>query len=286
MQIMSKIFSYCQLLRLNKPIGWLLLLWPTLMALWLASFGRPSFKLIVIFTLGVIVMRSLGCIINDLADRKFDKHVPRTQNRPLVTQAVSVTEAVLLALGLACIAFLLVLLTNDLTIKLSFVALGLACLYPFMKRVTFYPQLFLGAAYGFGVPMAYAAVTHQLLIISSWVLYLAILIWALAYDTAYAMVDKEADLKIGVKSTAIAFGSWDRFWIGMSHLMVIGLLGIIGWLNQLGYLFYLSLVVCTGIAGYQQYLIRNREPAQCFQAFLNNHWFGLSFFMGTVLGYF
>jgi 4-hydroxybenzoate polyprenyltransferase len=282
--MLQKIFSYCYLTRLNKPIGWLILLWPTLMALWLASEGKPKVLLVGVFTLGVIVMRSLGCIINDLADRKLDGHVPRTQHRPLVTQAVSVREAIALAIFLTLIAFLLVTLTNLLTVKLSFVALGLACLYPFMKRVTFYPQVFLGAAFGFAVPMAYAAASNTLPI-SCWLLFLAILIWPVAYDTAYAMVDREADLKIGIKSTAIVFGRWDKFWIGICHFVVIILLGIIGWLNELSWPFYVSLCVCAGLAGYQQYLIKNREPEKCFQAFLNNHWFGLSFFVGTVLGY-
>lgn len=281
--MLQKIFSYCHLTRLNKPIGWLILLWPTLMALWLASNGLPNLSLIIIFTLGVIVTRSLGCIINDLADKKFDAHVPRTQHRPLVTQSVSVREAKILTLFLVAVAFFLVLFTNLLTLKLSFVALGLATLYPFMKRVTFYPQLFLGAAFGFAVPMAYAAASNSLPL-SCWILFLAILIWAVAYDTAYAMVDREADLKIGVKSTAIVFGQWDKFWIGMSHLIVIILLGMIGWLNNLNGIFYASLGICAGLAVYQQYLIKDREPARCFQAFLNNHWFGLSFFLGTVLG--
>lgn len=283
--MLQKIFSYCQLTRLNKPIGWLILLWPTLMALWLAADGKPSVKLIVVFTLGVIVTRSLGCVINDLADRKFDAHVPRTQLRPLVTQAVSVREAIVLACFLTMVAFILVLFTNLFTIKLSFVALGLAALYPFMKRVTFYPQIFLGAAFGFAIPMAYAAAS-QTLPLSCWLLFLAILIWAVAYDTAYAMVDREADLKIGVKSTAIIFGSWDKFWIGVSHAGVITLLAGVGKLNYLNFIFYVSLVICVGLAVYQQYLIKDREPARCFKAFLNNHWFGFSFFIGTVLSYY
>ena len=283
--MLQKIFSYCQLTRLDKPIGWLILLWPTLMALWLAADGKPSVKLIIVFTLGVIVTRSLGCVINDLADLKFDAHVPRTQHRPLITQAVSVREAIILACFLTIFAFILVLFTNLLTIKLSFVALGLATLYPFMKRVTFYPQIFLGAAFGFAIPMAYAA-TAQVLPLSCWLLFLAILIWAVAYDTAYAMVDREADLKIGVKSTAIVFGRWDKFWIGLSHISVIALLTLIGKLNHLTLIFYMSLIVCLGLAVYQQYLIKDREPVRCFQAFLNNHWFGLSFFIGTLLSYF
>lgn len=283
--MLQKIFSYCQLTRLDKPIGWLILLWPTLMALWLAARGKPSVKLIVVFTLGVIVTRSLGCVINDLADIKFDAHVPRTQHRPLITQAVSVREAIILACLLAILAFILVLFTNLLTIKLSFVALGLAALYPFMKRVTFYPQIFLGAAFGFAVPMAYAAAA-QVLPLSCWLLFWATLIWAIAYDTAYAMVDRAADLKIGVKSTAIVFGRWDKFWIGLSHLSVIILLILIGILNHLNLIFYMSLVVCLGLAVYQQSLIKDREPTRCFQAFLNNHWFGLSFFIGTVLSYY
>lgn len=284
--MLQKIISYAYLARLDKPIGWLLLLWPTLMALWLASRGKPSVFLIALFSLGVIIMRSLGCIINDLADKKVDGLVPRTQNRPLVTQLVSVREAIGLAVFLALGALILVLQSNVLTFKLSFVALGLASLYPFMKRVTFYPQVFLGAAFGFAVPMAYAAVSPALILsLSCWLLFLAILIWAIAYDTAYAMVDREADLKIGVKSTAIRFGQWDKFFIGMAHLSVIALLGFIGYLNGLKPLFYVSLVICLGLAIYQQYLLKDREPKACFQAFLNNHWFGLSFFLGTVLGY-
>lgn len=283
--MLQKIFLYCQLTRLNKPIGWLILLWPTLMALWLASDGKPSLYLVVVFTLGVIASRSLGCVINDLADRKVDPHVPRTQNRPLATGAIAVREAILVAFFLAILCFGCVLLTNFLCIQLSFVALGLATLYPFMKRVTYYPQIFLGAAFGFGVPMAYAAVLNTLPP-SAWLLFLAILIWALAYDTVYAMVDREADLEIGVKSTAIAFGKWDTFWVGVSHLFVIAILAVIGWLHHLNIVFYLSLAVCLGLAIYQQFLIKDREPQKCFEAFLNNHWFGLSFFIGTVLGYY
>lgn len=283
--MLQKIISYCHLTRFNKPIGWLILLWPTLTALWLASGGQPNLNLILIFTADVIITRSLGCVINDLADRKFDAHVQRTQNRPLVTQAVSIREALILAFILAFLAFGLVLFTNLLTIKLSFVALGLACLYPFMKRVTFYPQVFLGAAFGFGVPMAYAAALNSIPFIA-WLLFLAILIWALAYDTVYAMVDKEDDLKIGIKSTAIVFGSWDKFWVGLSHITVIVLLAIIGWLYHLNDAFYLSLGVCFGLAIYQQYLIQDRKPQRCFEAFLNNHWFGFSFFVGTILGYY
>ena len=283
-QALSKIKAGLDLIRFNRPIGTLLLLWPTLWALWLVAEGFPPWHLLLIFTLGTFLMRSAGCVINDLADRNFDGAVARTQNRPLVTGALSSNEALLIAAGLGLAAFVLVLFTNTLTILLSFGGVALAACYPFMKRHTYLPQLVLGAAFSWGIPMAFAAVSERLPPIL-WLLYTANLLWTVAYDTQYAMVDRKDDLKVGIKSTAILFGEMDRTMIAMLQLLALLALLLVGQRFELGPVFYLSLVVVAGLFGYQYTLIQKREPAGCFKAFLNNNYVGMAVFIGIVLHY-
>jgi len=257
------------------------LLWPTLWALWLAAKGVPSIKNLVIFSLGVVVMRSAGCVINDFADRKVDGKVVRTQGRPLATGVIKSSEAIVLFVTLCLIAFGLVLLTDALTIKLSVGGLLLAFSYPFMKRFTHLPQVVLGAAFAWGIPMAYAAQTGKL-DKNMWLIYLAVVLWTVVYDTFYAMVDREDDLKIGVKSTAILFGDQDRIITGALQAMVIYSLVLVGKAYALGVAFYLSLAVVAGLFCYQQWLIRYRERTACFTAFLNNNWVGAAIFVGIA----
>ncbi|WP_189421430.1 4-hydroxybenzoate octaprenyltransferase [Cellvibrio zantedeschiae] len=270
-----------QLMRLDKPIGILLLLWPTLWALWLAANGVPSIKNLVIFCLGVVIMRSAGCVINDFADRKIDGRVARTQGRPLATGVISSREAIILFVTLCLIAFGLVLLTDPLTIKLSVGGLLLAFSYPFMKRHTHLPQVVLGAAFAWGIPMAYAAETGAL-DKNMWLIYLAVVLWTVVYDTFYAMVDRDDDLKIGVKSTAILFGEQDRVITGALQIMVLYALVLVGKAYTLGWVFHLGLVVAAGLFAYQQWLIRFRERKACFTAFLNNNWVGAAIFIGIA----
>jgi len=278
----KKISSFIALMRLDKPIGILLLLWPTLWALWLAAKGMPSPKNLVIFCLGVVVMRSAGCVINDFADRKVDGKVNRTQARPLVTGAISSREALLLFAALCLLALGLVLLTNSLTIKLSLGGLLLAVTYPFMKRHTHLPQVVLGAAFAWGIPMAYAAQTG-VLDKNMWLIYLAVVLWTVVYDTFYAMVDRDDDLKIGIKSTAILFGEQDRFITGALQAMTLYALVLVGKAFDLGWIFYSSFIVVAGLFIYQQWLIRFRERTACFKAFLNNNWVGAAVFVGILL---
>jgi 4-hydroxybenzoate polyprenyltransferase len=275
---------FMQLTRLDKPIGILLLLWPTLWALWLAAKGVPSVKNIIIFSLGVVIMRSAGCVINDFADRKIDGRVARTQNRPLATGAITSREAIILFVSLCLIAFGLVLLTDPLTIKLSVGGLLLAFSYPFMKRHTHLPQVVLGAAFAWGIPMAYAAQTG-VLDKNMWLIYFAVVIWTVVYDTFYAMVDRDDDLKIGVKSTAILFGDQDRVITGALQILTLYALYLVAQAFTLGWIFYLSLVVVAGLFGYQQWLIRFRERNACFKAFLNNNWVGATVFVGIALDF-
>ncbi len=282
--ITTRLGDYARLMRLDKPIGIFLLLWPTLWALWIASEGHPDHQILVVFVLGVILMRSAGCIINDYADRDFDRHVSRTQNRPLTSGRVSTREAKILLLVLCLAAFLLVLQLNTLTILLSIVALLLAAIYPFMKRFTHLPQIFLGAAFGWAVPMAFAAQTGSVPQIA-WLMFLATLLWATAYDTLYAMVDREDDLALGIKSTAILFGDSDRQIIGLIQVMVLLCLLMIGRQAELGTIYYISVLVAGLLAAYQQYLIRYRTREGCFQAFLNNNWFGMAIFLGILFDY-
>ncbi|MCW8883132.1 MAG: 4-hydroxybenzoate octaprenyltransferase [Sedimenticola sp.] len=276
--------GYIRLIRLDKPIGILLLLWPALWALWIAGAGAPRWGVVLIFILGVALMRSAGCAINDYADRNFDGEVARTCGRPLATGLVAPREALWIFAILCLIAFGLVLLLNQQTILMSFVAVALAALYPFMKRFTHLPQLVLGMAFGWAVPMAYMALTETIPLVA-WLLYVAAIIWALVYDTEYAMVDREDDLRIGVKSTAILFGQYDRLIIGLLQLVMIGLLVVVGIAVGLGLFYYAGLVVASLLFVRQQQLISNREPAACFTAFLNNNCVGMMIFFGLLLDY-
>ncbi|MGI1679487.1 MAG: 4-hydroxybenzoate octaprenyltransferase [Cellvibrionaceae bacterium] len=281
----SRFMSFWQLMRLDKPIGTLLLLWPTLWALWIAGEGKPDVKIVMIFVVGTIVMRAAGCVINDYADRNIDGHVARTRNRPLATGAVSATEALILFVVLCAIAFGLVLFTNPLTIKLSLGGVALAICYPFMKRFTFLPQVVLGAAFSWGIPMAFTAQTNELST-SLWLIYIANLIWTVVYDTFYAMVDRKDDLKIGVKSTAILFGSNDRMITGVLQAMTILSLVMVATRFNLGVYFYGGLVAASLLFWYQQWLIKYRDPQDCFRAFLNNQWVGCVIFLGILLHYY
>lgn len=280
---MSKITEYWRLMRLDKPIGILLLLWPTLWALWIAANGSPPLKILLIFIAGVIIMRTAGDVINDIADRHIDGAVQRTQNRPLAKQTIRLQNAWVLFICLCVTAGVLVLFLNRLTIMLAFFGLCLACLYPFTKRFTHWPQAFLGLAYSWGIPMAFAAVQNRIPEMAWW-LFVTAGLWVILYDTMYAMVDRPDDLKIGVKSTAVLFGGYDRFIIGCLQATVLLSLALIGYFSQLHPAFYLGLVCAGLLAVYQQYLIRHREPAACFRAFLNNHWFGCAIFIGVLFG--
>lgn len=273
--------AYYELTRLNKPIGILLLLWPMYWALWIASNGTPDLLVFCVFTLGVILMRSAGCVINDYADRRLDPHVSRTQQRPIVTGRVTAAEALQLFAVLVLASFLLVLLMNKLTIWLSFGGVFLAALYPFMKRYTHLPQVFLGLAFGWAIPMVYAAQTNSVPPIA-WLLFVATVIWAVVYDTMYAMVDREDDLKIGIKSTAILFGDLDKVLIGFFQLLFFVALILVGQKAGLGVYYFAGLWAAGGFALYHQWLIKDREPAKCLSAFLNNNWLGFVVFMAIV----
>lgn len=280
----QKIDAYERLMRLDKPIGILLLLWPTLWALWIAGEGRPDWLVVWIFFMGTVLMRSAGCVMNDVADRNFDGHVERTRQRPLVSGEVSVKEACLLAAGLSLGAFALVLFLNTLTIVLSFAALLLAMTYPLTKRFLVTPQAYLGIAFGFGIPMAFAALTDALPPVA-WLMLLANIFWALAYDTEYAMVDRDDDLKIGIRSSAIFFGRHDVAAIMVCYTVMLLLLALVGWLQQLHWPYYLGLVLAAALALYHYRLIRKRERASCFKAFLHNNWLGAAIFAGLLADY-
>ncbi len=275
---------YLQLMRLDRPIGTLLLLWPTYWALWLAADGMPSLKNFLIFTLGVFVMRAAGCVINDYADRHFDGHVKRTRERPFASGKVTEKEALALFATLVAFAFILVLFTNQLTILMSVGGLILAALYPFMKRHTHLPQVVLGAAFSWGIPMAYTAEAGTLSAVA-WLLFTANLVWTVAYDTMYAMVDRDDDLKIGVKSTAILFGNADRLIIAGLQALTLVILAFVGQRVELGLFYFVSIGAMALFFIYQQHLIRDRQRDPCFKAFLNNNWAGLSIFIGILLHY-
>lgn len=277
-------WDFIQLMRLDKPIGIYLLLWPTLWALWIAAKGVPSAANLLIFVFGVILMRSAGCVINDYADRNFDGHVKRTEARPLASGKVQPREALVLFGGLLAISFALVLCTNSSTVWLSFGAVALAACYPFMKRYTYYPQVVLGAAFSWGIPMAFTAQTGELPA-ALWLLYLANLLWTVAYDTYYAMVDRDDDLKVGVKSTAILFGDADRLIIGGLQGLALLCLLLAGARFELGAYYHLGLTVAAGCFAWQLWSTRDREPQACFAAFLHNHWAGLAIFLGIVADY-
>lgn len=279
-----RLWPYLQLMRLDRPIGTLLLLWPTLCAVWIAADGSPSVRIILVFTLGVIVMRAAGCVINDFADRNFDGHVERTKGRPLATGAVTAKQALMLFAALVFVAFLLVLLLNTFTFWLSFVALGLAALYPFTKRFTYLPQLFLGAAFSWAIPMAFAA-TSESLPPATWLLFTANLLWTVAYDTQYAMVDRDDDLKIGIRSTAILFGEADRAIIAMLQGMALFTLYLLGRQLDFGWGWWLGMAVATALFTWQFVITRARDRDSCFRAFLNNNYVGLALFAGLLLHY-
>jgi len=284
MATLTKSDALLQLIRFDRPIGTLLLLWPTLWALWLAAEGVPDIKLLAIFLLGTFLMRSAGCIVNDLADRHLDGAVARTRERPLVTGAVSPREARFLFVVIMLMAFALVLMTNALTIELSLVAVLLASTYPFMKRYTHLPQVVLGAAFSWGIPMAFAA-QRGTLPAALWLLYLGNLSWTVAYDTAYAMVDRDDDLKVGIKSSAILFGRHDRLVIGLLQLTCLLCLYLAGSAFGLGLYYNLSLLVAAGLFAYHQRLLRDRQPDDCFRVFRHNNWVGMVIFAGVALNY-
>lgn len=280
----TRLDAYWRLMRFDKPIGIFLLLWPGLWALWIAGQGRPQPLVVAVIVLGTTVMRAAGCVINDYADRHFDPHVERTRQRPIAAGEVSPQEALRLFVGLCLLALGLVSLLNPLTIALSVPGALLAASYPFMKRYTHLPQAYLGLAFGWAVPMSFAAETGGIPGVA-WVLYAATVLWALIYDTMYAMVDRDDDLRIGVKSTAILFGDYDRLIIAALQLSMLAILWALGLTLRLGLPYELGLLGAAGLALYQQWLIRDRSRAACFRAFLNNHWFGAVIFAGIALDY-
>jgi len=280
----QRLHIYARLMRMDKPIGTWLVVWPMLWALWIAGQGHPDASLVLVFLAGAFLMRSAGCVINDFADRKIDPHVERTRARPLAAGEISSKEALALFVALCLIAFALVLTTNMLTIYLSVGGVALAALYPFMKRYTQWPQVFLGAAFGWAVPMAFAAQSGELPA-AAWLVFTANVCWVVAYDTMYAMVDRDDDLKIGVKSTAILFGRWDRHIIGLFQAGFFALMIAAGMVFDIGPLFYAGLFVAAGFAMYHQWLIYARSREDCFKAFLNNNLLGAAVFAGLALSY-
>lgn len=280
---LHKLKLYARLVRLDKPIGSLLLLWPTLSALWLASNGHPDPMLVVIFSVGTVLMRSAGCAINDYADREFDLHVKRTAERPLTSGQITAREAIAVAVILALLSFALILPLNTLTHQLSVVAVIVAATYPYFKRFFALPQAYLGIAFGFGIPMAYAAVLGSVPI-EAWVLLIANVFWALAYDTEYAMVDRDDDLIIGIRTSAITFGRFDVLAVMLCYGMHLLLVALVGASYQMGAWFYVGLVIATCIAAYHYLLIRDRDRLRCFAAFRHNNWLGAAVFAGIVLG--
>jgi 4-hydroxybenzoate polyprenyltransferase len=278
---LHRLSDYSQLMRIEKPIGFFLLLWPTLWALFLASNKAPDLTILIVFIIGTFLMRSAGCVINDFADRNFDQHVARTKLRPLARKSISSEEAIALFVVLLTLAFILVLFLNRFTIGLSFIAVAIAFAYPFMKRHTYFPQLILGAAFAWSIPMAYAAVNNTIAL-EAWILYISTLLWVLAYDTFYGMVDRKDDIKIGIKSTAILFGDADLSIIAIIQaLFMFGML-LVGQRYQLDWPYYFSWFVAIALIGYQFWIARKRQPEQCFKAFLNNNYVGLVFFIGII----
>ena len=281
----QRLRGYMLLMRLDKPIGIMLLLWPTLWALWIAGEGNPDSWVVTVFVAGVFLMRSAGCVINDYADREFDPFVERTRNRPLAVGMVSPKEALALFVVLSVAAFALVLTLNTLTIMMSFVGAALAASYPFMKRLTYLPQVYLGLAFGWSVPMAFAAQTGTVPIVA-WLLLIVTVLWATAYDTIYAMVDRADDLKIGVKSTAILFGESDRAIIGIIQIVMLVVLLMIGQRLELSLVYFASVLIAALLMLYQQALIKKRDGMQCMRAFRNNNWIGIAIFAGLYGHYF
>jgi 4-hydroxybenzoate polyprenyltransferase len=274
--------AYLQLMRLDRPVGTLLLLWPTLAALWLAAAGLPDWRLVVIFSLGTFIMRSAGCVINDFADRGWDRYVARTRDRPLTSGRVSEREALALFAALSLAAALLLAFLNPLTRWLAVAGFAIATLYPFTKRWTYLPQVALGAAFSWGLIMAFASVQNQVPP-AAWLLFIGSLLWIVAYDTQYAMVDRDDDVQVGIKSTAILFGQADRFMVGVLQLAALLTLALLGATLELGSFYHAGLAAVACLFAYQQYLIRQRDRAGCFKAFLNNMWVGFALFAGVVL---
>ena len=281
--VLQRLSLYARLVRLDKPIGSLLLLWPTLTALWLASSGKPDWMLVLIFSVGTVLMRSAGCAINDFADRDFDRHVKRTAERPLTSGQIRAWEAVAVAAVLALVSFALILPLNLLTKQLSVLAVLVAASYPYFKRFFALPQAYLGIAFGFGIPMAYAAVLNTVPT-DAWVLLLANVFWALAYDTEYAMVDRDDDLKIGIRTSAITFGQHDVGAVMLCYAISLSLVAAVGAHHGLGKGFALGMLAAAGIAGYHWLLIKDRDRMRCFAAFRHNNWLGAAVFAGIVLG--
>lgn len=282
--VYKKLWLYVRLVRLDRPIGILLLLWPTLIALWIAAKGWPDTSVLIVFVAGVILMRSAGCAINDYADRHIDKKVKRTRQRPLTSGQITEKETLIVFAVLSLLSFILVLFMNKLTIWMSLGGILLAVSYPFMKRYHYLPQIHLGAAFGWAVPMAYTAQANEITMLT-WLIFLATVLWATVYDTMYAMVDYDDDIKIGVKSTAILFGNQDKLIIGIIQILLILDLLLIGHRANLTGFYYLGVCGASLFSLYQQFLIKDREPALCLRAFLNNNWFGLVLFIGVFLDY-
>lgn len=284
MTLTERLDVYEKLMRLDKPIGILLLLWPTLWGLWLASYGVPDFWIVAIFILGVVLMRSAGCVINDVADRNFDPHVERTRDRPLAAGKVSAAEALSVAALLLALAFALVLQLNILTVKLSVIAAFLAVTYPFLKRFFWLPQAYLGIAFGFGIPMAFAA--HQDHVAPlAWAMVGANVFWAMAYDTEYAMVDRDDDVRLGLKSAAILFGRFDVAVVMVCHALFLLMMAYIGYWARFGASYFCGLVIAAALAAYQYRLIHDRKREQCFKAFLSNNLIGAAIYGGIVIDF-
>ncbi|MFK8018115.1 MAG: 4-hydroxybenzoate octaprenyltransferase [Gammaproteobacteria bacterium] len=282
--IAQTVDAYLRLIRFDRPIGTLLLLWPTLWALWIAGSGHPNPHVFVVFVLGVVVMRSAGCAINDYADRHIDGSVARTSARPLAAGEIRPGEALMVFFLLLAVALALVVTLSGFVVKLAMIGAVLAATYPFFKRFTNLPQLYLGAAFGWGIPMAFAAQTGAIPSVA-WVLFGANIVWATAYDTMYAMTDREDDLRIGVKSTAVLLGRFDRVAVALMQALALGLLMVAGKLAGMGFWYWIGLGLAAGTSLWQQFLIRERKPAACFAAFLNNSWFGAAVYCGVLLHY-
>jgi len=281
---LDRLEQYSLLIRLDRPIGIYLLLWPTLWALWIAAKGFPDLLVLFVFVSGVFLMRSAGCAINDFADRDIDPHVERTKDRPLAAGRISSKETLVVFSVLSLTAFSLVLLMNTLTIYMSFAGILLAASYPFAKRFHYMPQVHLGMAFGWAAPMAFTAQANEITVVT-WLIFMATVLWATAYDTMYAMADREDDLKIGVKSTAILFGEADKIIIGLLQALLIFDLVLIGQNSDLGLYYYLGLTAASGLAIYQQFLIKDRDRQKCVKAFVNNNWFGFCVFLGIFVDY-
>lgn len=284
MTFKQRLFLYLQLTRLNRPIGILLLLWPTLWGVWIAGAGYPAWHIVLIFVVGTVLMRSAGCVVNDYADRDIDKYVKRTQHRPITSGRISTREALWLAAILALLAFLLILPLNNLTLLLSIPAVFLAASYPYTKRFLAIPQAYLGIAFGFGIPMAFAATLNNVPPVA-WVLLLANVFWAIAYDTEYAMVDRDDDIHLGIHSSALWFGKYDVMAVMICYALALLLLAVAGLMSGLGMAYYLGLIAAEGIAFYHYRLIKGRNREACFKAFLHNNWFGAVVFTGVAADY-